>query len=39
MSPSSIPAFFDGPFGLTFETKAPFSFSSPKLSAKSFETG
>ena len=29
----------DGPFGLTLETKAPFSFSRPKLSAKSFETG
>ena len=38
-SPASIPAFFDGPLGFTFETNAPFSFARPKLSAKSFETG
>ena len=38
-SPASIPAVFEGPLGFTFDTNAPFSFSKPKLSAKSFETG
>ncbi len=38
-SPASIPAVLEGPLGLTFDTNAPFSFSRPKLSAKSFDTG
>jgi len=38
-SPASIPAVFEGPLGFTLDTNAPFSFSKPKLSAKSFDTG